>query len=128
MRNLSWREPLPRFEPDLALYPFHTLIDVDAEGSVRTARTEDAFVVEWRDVQVLQPGGAPGGRISVSATLHRDGRYTFAYRDVAPGAWTAGRNAVIGLGDPVSYDAFVYANLEAVVTDGLAVTITPPSR
>ncbi|UZN03286.1 S8 family serine peptidase [Cellulomonas sp. S1-8] len=127
MHNLSWRETLPRFEPDTALYPFHTLLDVDAQAGVYTAQTEDTFVVEWRDVAVLQPGGAPGGRLSFSATLHRDGRYTFAYRDVEPGAWTAGRNAVIGVGDAVSYEAWVYANLEAVVTDGLALTITPPT-
>lgn len=128
MHNLSWREPLPRFEPDTALYPFHTLLDVDAQAGVLTAATDDAFVVEWRDVLVLQPGGAPGGRLSVSATLHRDGRYTVAYRGVEPGAWTAGRNAVVGLGDAVTYDAWAYANLEAVVTDGLAFTISPPTR
>lgn len=124
----SWREPLPWFDPDTAVYAFHSLVEVDARAAVVTAASDDAFVVEWRDVLVLQQGsGAPAGRLSVSVTLHRDGRFTFAYRDVDPGPWTAGRNATIGLSDAVTWDAFVYGNLEPVVTDGLAITITPPT-
>ncbi|MCA2215228.1 S8 family serine peptidase [Jidongwangia harbinensis] len=124
--DLSWVEPLPRFTPDLALYPFHARMDVDAAAGVYTAATADTFVVEWRNVLALKLAGAPGNRISVSATLHRDGSYTYAYRGVAPGVWAAGRNAVVGLADP-QFDAFVYGNREPVVTDGLAVTIRPPA-
>lgn len=127
--NRSWREPLPHSDPYTALFPFRSLVVVDEQAAVLTAQTQDAFVVEWRDVEVLEPGPHPGDRMSVSATLHRDGRYTFAYRDVEGGPWESGQNAVIGLSDAVTWDAFVYANAERrnVVTDGLAVTITPPA-
>jgi hypothetical protein len=124
--DLWWVEPLPRFEPDHALYPFHARMDVDTEAGVHTAETGDAFVVEWRNVQALALNSESGERMSVSATVHRDGSFAFAYRDVAPGVWTAGRNAVIGLASQ-DYDAFVYGDREPVVTDGLGITIRPPA-
>ena len=92
-----------------------------------TTVADDSVVVEWRNVEVLQPQtGLSGGRLSISATLRPDGTFTYAYRDVGAGRWTAGRGALIGAQDETGGDAFVFGNLVPVITEGLAFTIKPP--
>ncbi|GLZ01393.1 peptidase S8 [Actinoplanes sp. NBRC 103695] len=119
-----WVETLPRFTPEVAVFPFHSRLDVDAQAGVFIAETADAFVVEWRNVRTLNRVGEGRGRISFSATLHRDGSIEFAYRVAEPDGWTAGRNAVVGLTD-INGDAFAYSDHDLAVNDGLGVTLRP---
>jgi hypothetical protein len=122
-----WVETLPRFTPEVAIFPFHSRLDIDAQAGVLTAETADSVIVEWRNAQTLNRLGEGRGRISVSTTLHRDGTIEVAYRVAAPDGWTAGRNAVIGLTD-ITADTLAYSDHDLAVTDGLAMTIRTPDR
>jgi subtilisin family serine protease len=114
--------------PNAVVYPFYSVLNVDDQAGVYTAAGDGQFVVEFRNVLVHLPRTrAPAGRISFSLVIGADGSFTVNYRDVDPGWIVGGLNALIGLEDRTGENAFIYGNLEAVVTEGLGFTIKPPT-
>jgi hypothetical protein len=112
-----------------AVLPFYSILNVDDAAGVYTTMSADQVVVEWRDVEVLRPlNRMPEGRISVSLVLRPDGSFTVNYRTTSASWYVRGGNALIGLQQDDASNAFVYGNLEKVVTNGLGFTIRPSGQ
>jgi len=116
------------FPSYVAIFPFFTTLDVDADAGVYLTSSADRLVVEWRNVVVRHPtAGIPGGRISFSLVVRPDNTFTVNYRDVSPGGLAEGVLALIGIENNDAENYFAFGNLQRVVTSGQGFTIHPPT-
>jgi glucose/arabinose dehydrogenase/PKD repeat protein len=114
--------------PNAALYPFWDDLVVRADSTVRTAVTGTApdrrFVVEWRNIGMY---GSTSARISFQAVLSESGQIVFNYADLNTKGRERGDSATIGIENAPGDVALRYSFNEAVLANGRAIVITPPT-
>jgi subtilisin family serine protease len=120
--------PLPDpSEPNGAVYAFWDDLFVGDNSSVLTevigTAPHRAFVVEWRDVELL---GQPGVPLTFEAVLHENGQVSLLYRTLGSGSAERGGAATVGLEDATGSSGFQYLFEQPSLSDGLAVSFTAP--
>jgi glucose/arabinose dehydrogenase len=110
-------------QANLAIYPFWDDLVVDSSASVRTAATDEEFVVEWRNVRFAADAGK---RVSFEIRINRRSWITLAYRDIDPNALEQGGTATIGIENADGTVALVYSYRQTRLRSGTGVIFLPP--
>ncbi|MFD7307419.1 S8 family serine peptidase [Promicromonospora sp. NPDC059942] len=117
-----------------AIFPFYISrpLTIDDQGGVYTGTTtvdgQDAFVVEYRNVQAEAVDNVTTARISFSVTITRSGTVIVAYGDGvgADGPLSAGSTATTGIQGWAGVDGIRFSQDAPVLHDGLVVTYDLP--
>ncbi|WP_419702918.1 carboxypeptidase regulatory-like domain-containing protein [Promicromonospora sp. NFX87] len=107
-------------------------LTIDEQGGVYTGTTtvdgQDAFVIEYRNVQAEAVDNITTARISFSATITRSGTVILAYGDGVgeDGPLSAGSTATTGIQGWAGVDGIRFSEDAPVLHDGLVVTYDLP--
>ncbi|MEV0894321.1 S8 family serine peptidase [Promicromonospora sp. NPDC050262] len=117
-----------------AIFPFWISrpLTIDEQGGVYTGTTtvdgQDAFVVEYRNVQAEAVDNVTTARISFSVTITRSGTVIIAYGDGVGenGPLSAGSTATTGIQGWAGVDGIRFSQDAPVLRDGMVVTYDLP--
>jgi subtilisin family serine protease len=112
--------------PDNALFPYWDDLVVGDGVFTTVLGSEGAriLVIEYRGMTLFGLGHPP---FDFEVQLHeRSGRVDFLYRGITSD--TSGTSATVGLENAFGDVGFEYSANQAVLSDGLAITFTPPVR
>ncbi|MFJ3406026.1 carboxypeptidase regulatory-like domain-containing protein [Promicromonospora sp. NPDC090134] len=117
-----------------AIFPFWISrpLTIDDQGGVYTGTTtvdgQDAYVVEYRNVQAEAVDNVTTARISFSVTITRSGTVIIAYGDGVgeDGPLSAGSTATTGIQGWAGVDGIRFSQDAPVLRDGMVVTYDLP--